>query len=546
MKFKTIIFASLSLAAVLISARLLLQKHPPRPDVVLVVIDTLRADHLPFYGYPKETAPFLSKLAARGVLFEKAYAASSWTAPATASIFTSLYPFQHGVVMGFMAQMNMIRSNPNIKLNRIPEKVTTLPEVFRRAGYRTFGVSDNVNICRAQGFEQGFDRLVTLRHQGGRTLNQRVLDLEEEIRAGGPYFLYLHYNDPHQPYRIALGEDEKTGDPVTDKKAMYDKEIAFVDSRLKELYERFGWSRNTLLVVTSDHGEEMMEREVYGHGKSLYNTVIHVPLLFSWPERERIAAMRLGVNVSTVDIMPTLVSLLGFHRVKGQAGKDLAPELEGKAGAARARSIYSHLHTWAGTPDREPVDGGPGRGLQVRLQGPRHPFPVRPGRRSRREPEPLCRGAEDGAQAGVEPIRLRKNLPPLRRRITSISGSTRRASSICARSATFIDAPAPEIVGKGPSALPVEGVDEVRVSLLDDVPPDLERGRDLAHPDLEIAVEDDDLLDPLVRGQLGRRPVDLGQEEIGHLRAAAELGPVREGDALRPGMALELVEIRER
>ena len=149
-----------------------------------------------------------------------------------------------------------------------------------------------------------------------------------------------------------MEEVEKTGDPVKDKKATYDKEIAFVDSRLKELYERFGWSRNTLLVVTSDHGEELMEREVYGHGKSLYNTVIHVPLLFSWPERERIAARRRGVNVSTMDIMPTLISLLGFHRVKGQVGKDLAPELEGKAGAGRARSIYSHLHTWAGTPDQ--------------------------------------------------------------------------------------------------------------------------------------------------------------------------------------------------
>lgn len=352
MKLRTIIFASASAAAVLLSAYLFLPKHPPRPNVVLVVIDTLRADHLPFYGYPKETAPFLSKLAARGVLFERAYAASSWTAPATASIFTSLYPFQHGVVMGFMAQLNMIRSDPSIKLNRIPDLVTTLPEVFRRGGYRTFGVSDNINICRSQGFEQGFDRLVTLRHQGGRALNRRILDLEKEIRAGGPYFLYLHYNDPHIPYRIPLEEAEKTGDPVKDKKAVYDKEIAFVDSRLEELYERFGWSRNTLLVVTADHGEELMEREVYGHGKSLYNTVIHVPLLFFWPGRERIAARRRGINVSTVDIMPTLISLLGFHRVKSQVGKDLSPELEGKAGAGGARRIYSHLHTWAGTPDQ--------------------------------------------------------------------------------------------------------------------------------------------------------------------------------------------------
>jgi choline-sulfatase len=352
MKLKKILLATLSLAAVLFPVYLFLHKHPPRPNVVLVVIDTLRADHLPFHGYPKETAPFLSKLAARGVLFEKAYAASSWTAPATASIFTSLYPFQHGVVMGFMAQMQMIKSDPRIRLNRIPDKVTTLPEVFRRSGYRTFGVADNVNICRDQGFEQGFDRLMTLRHQGGRVLNRRVLELESDIRAGGPYFLYVHYNDPHIPYRIPLKKAEETGDPLKDKKAMYDKEIAFVDSCLEELYTRFGWSRNTLLVVTADHGEEMMEREVYGHGKSLYNTVIHVPLLFSWPEREIVVPARRAANVSTMDIMPTLISLLGFPRVKGLVGKGLAPELEGKAGADGARRIYSHLHTWAGTPDQ--------------------------------------------------------------------------------------------------------------------------------------------------------------------------------------------------
>src|SRR4030043_1537017 len=109
MKPRTILLISLALAIALISALLLLRKPSPRPNVVLVVIDTLRADRLPFYGYPKDTAPFLSKLAARGVVFDKAFAASSWTAPATASIFTGLYPFQHGVVMGLFAQKKLIK-----------------------------------------------------------------------------------------------------------------------------------------------------------------------------------------------------------------------------------------------------------------------------------------------------------------------------------------------------------------------------------------------------------------------------------------------------
>ena len=351
MKLKTIIFIVISLAAVLFSAVILLRKQPPKPNVVVVVIDTLRADHLPFYGYPKDTAPFLSKLAAQAVVFDKAYAASSWTAPATASIFTSLYPFQHGVVMGLAAQMRLIRKYPQIKINRIPEDMTTLPEVFRQGGYRTFGFSDNANISRRQGFEQGFDRHLCLTHQGAGVINQHVLEMEKEIRTGGPYFLYLHYNDPHMPYRIPLDESEKTGDRTTDLKAMYDKEIAFVDSRLEELYASFDWSRNTLLVVTSDHGEELMEKGFYGHGKTLYNTVVHVPLLFFCPEKKLFAAKRLGVNVSTMDILPTLTSLLGLRPVKGLAGEDLTPALKGKNGSAGNRYIYSHLQKRTGTPN---------------------------------------------------------------------------------------------------------------------------------------------------------------------------------------------------
>jgi arylsulfatase A-like enzyme len=349
MKFKTILIAAVILAAILVPAWRLLRPPSPRPNVVVVVIDTLRADHLSFYGYPKETAPFLARLAARGVVFDKAYAASSWTAPATASIFTGLYPFQHGVVMGLMAQMRLIKRNPQIKINRIPESVTTLPEVFRRGGYRTFGVSDNANISEDQGFAQGFDRLLVSVHKGAAYLNQQVLDLEKEIRAGRPYFLYIHYNDPHMPYKIDLEKNEMTGDQTTDWKAMYDKEVAFVDGRLEELYVRFGWSENTLLIVTADHGEEMNEKGFYGHGKSLYNTVIHVPLLISWPGRKLFSGKRPSVNVSTMDILPTLVSILGLDKVDRLAGQDLTPVLKGKTRAAAKRFIYSHLHLKAGT-----------------------------------------------------------------------------------------------------------------------------------------------------------------------------------------------------
>jgi choline-sulfatase len=318
--------------------------RPPRPNVVVIVIDTLRADRLPFYGYPKDTMPFLNGLARNSTVFAKAYAGSSWTAPATASIFTGLYPFQHGVIMGLMAQKKNIKINPAIKINRIPDDVQTLPEVFKANGYRTFGVCDNANISNRQGFEQGFDTLLTFCHLGGKTINQKLLELEKEIKSTSRYFLYIHYNDPHRPYKVSLGEEERSGDRITDFKLAYDKELTLVDRCIRELYRRFGWDRNTLIVVTADHGEEMMEKGFYGHGRSLYNTAIHVPLLFYYPGGKHISAGKVPDAVSTLDILPTLNGLLGFATIPYLAGQDLSPQLRNPGAASEARYIYSHLH----------------------------------------------------------------------------------------------------------------------------------------------------------------------------------------------------------
>jgi len=344
MKKKISFIAAMVIVAAGFSLWRLFPKHPARPNVVLVVIDTLRADHLPFYGYPKDTAPFLSELAAKGAVFEKAYAASSWTSPATASIFTSLYPFQHGVTMGLLVQKQLIDKDQSIKVNRIPKELTTLPEAFRINGYRTFGISDNFNISEHQGFGQGFDRLLEFSHRGGPFINEQILKMKNEILAEGKYFLYIHYNDPHRPYRISLEESEKSGRRLADMKATYDKEIALVDRCIKDLYDEFGWSQNTMLIVTADHGEEMNEKHRFGHGKSLFNTVIHVPLLFYYPEGEIFSGKRLTANVSTMDILPTLISFLDFPRVKGLSGLDLIPDVKKAAELVNDRFIYSHLH----------------------------------------------------------------------------------------------------------------------------------------------------------------------------------------------------------
>jgi len=340
---KIIFLSIIVLTAILTLSTVLSCKKAPRPNVVVIVIDTLRADRLSFYGYPKDTTPFLSTLAPRSTVFSTAYAGSSWTAPATASIFTGLYPFQHGVVMGLAAQLKAIQKDPNIRINRIPESVQTLPEALKAGGYRTFGISDNANICQGQGFAQGFDKLLNLSHQGAKAMNQKLLELKKEIKSSAHYFLYIHYNDAHRPYKLPLSKKEQSGDRIEDLKRRYDKELALIDGCIRQLYRRFGWERNTLIVVTADHGEEMMERGFYGHGTSLFNTVIHVPLLFYYPESKRVAPGKVSSAVSTLDILPTLNSLLGFADIGDLSGIDLSPLLKDPGTAAKARSIYSHL-----------------------------------------------------------------------------------------------------------------------------------------------------------------------------------------------------------
>jgi len=314
-----------------------------RPNVVVILIDTLRADRLSFYGYNKDTTPFLNSIAHKSTVFNKTYSGSSWTAPATASIFTGLYPFQHGVVMGLLAQLKIIQKDPTIRINRIPENLQTMPEVFKANGYRTFGISDNNNICQGQGFGQGFDKLLNFSHKGAKTINQKLLELEKEIQSSSRYFLYIHYNDAHRPYKLSLREKEKSGDRIEDFRRTYDKELALIDDCIRQLYRRFGWARNTLIVVTADHGEEMMEKGFYGHGKTLFNTVIHVPLLFFYPGSKIVVPGKVPAPVSTLDILPTLNSLLGFADIADLSGKDLSPLLKNPGATVKARYIYSHL-----------------------------------------------------------------------------------------------------------------------------------------------------------------------------------------------------------
>jgi choline-sulfatase len=311
-------------------------------NIVLIVIDTLRSDHLPFYGYPQDTAPFLGELAANGIVFENTYSTSSWTSPATASLFTSLYPIQHGVLTGLLAARETMKIDSEITINKIPAAVETLPEILKKAGYRTFGISDNINISVEEGFDQGFDKLTTYDYIGAERLSEAAKECKEEITTNGKYFLYLHYVDPHMPYfPMKPWIDQRKTSKPTDEQS-YDSEINYVDDNIRKLFQLFGWDKNTLLIVMADHGEEFMDHGGTAHGKTLYREVLQIPLLVFMGD-QGYEARRVKERISIMDIVPTLREYVGLPPSKEDMGVSLMSILRGEEWAFKDRMLNAHI-----------------------------------------------------------------------------------------------------------------------------------------------------------------------------------------------------------
>jgi arylsulfatase A-like enzyme len=330
-----------------------------RPDIVLIVIDTLRADHLPSYGYDKPVAPFLAELASRGVVCERAHATSSWTAPSTASLHSSLNPLQHGVLQGILADLQQARHEQVPVLNRVPESVSMLAEVLRDAGYATFAVTDNPNICREMGFAQGFDHFRNFMYDGAPAVNAAVTTWAPALEAAEPSFLYLHYMDPHEPYHRREPYFQPGGDRREVMVNAYDSEIRWLDDHIRELNDRLGWDENTLIVITSDHGEEFLDHGAFDHGRTLFHEVLDVPLIFVLPDG-RNAGGRVNERVTLLDVLPTLRELVGLPPDSRNQGLGLAALLRGEADALPKRNLFAHLvqPPWFGSLTlRSVIDG---------------------------------------------------------------------------------------------------------------------------------------------------------------------------------------------
>jgi arylsulfatase len=334
---------------------------PPRPgpggpNVVFVTVDTLRADHLSCYGYPRRTSPFLDSLAAEGTRVADASAAASWTKPATGTILTGLHPSRHGALY-------------HGSLLHLPEGKETLAEAFQQRGYVTGGFVANPNLKKVFLFDRGFDTyfdspvedtvtlacirgsgfgailMTLLRHQFNwnyendfAAMNREVLAwLEKNHRQ--PFFLYAHYIDPHIPYDPPAAYREEFAQDhglvlFNERKRkvgidLYDGEIRYTDEGLKQLVtklQRLGAWENTLFVLTSDHGEEFFEHGAIGHGFSLYQEVVHVPLILRGPG---VPAGHVHEEpVQILDLAATVLALAGRERVDFGDGTSFHRRLE--------------------------------------------------------------------------------------------------------------------------------------------------------------------------------------------------------------------------
>jgi arylsulfatase A-like enzyme len=310
--------------------------------MVLITVDTLRADVLTCYGYGNDTSPHLSRLAKEGVRFENVTAASPWTTPSVASITTGKYPDEVGV--------RDLRHG-------LPRSVTTLAERLQRAGYATGAVVSNTLAGPDYGHDQGYDFMHCLRYKDDEGVPSftadRVTDqaLQWMRSAEAPYFLYVHYTDPHDPYlppgefpggaveRKILLENSFSASMKDAVKACYEAEVAFMDREVGRLLDAI--ARDTLVVFTGDHGEEFQEHGGYLHGHTLFQELLSVPLLFRGPGVPQ--GVVIHAPVSHVDITPTLLDRAGIALPDDLSGESLVPFFRNVVRKPRPRILFSVL-----------------------------------------------------------------------------------------------------------------------------------------------------------------------------------------------------------
>ena len=304
------------------------------PNVILVTLDTTRADHLGCYGYGRPTSPNIDRLAGESVVYTRAFATSSWTLPSHASLFTGKLPTSHGAFQDPEGPLRLTQgiSGPDLwdgyRVRGLAQEEITLADLLAGAGYATGAIVAGPWMKRVFGLAKGFQSYddAEISSFSGRLawqVTDAALRFVAEPREG-PFFLFLNYYDPHHPYsppteygRAFLQdlESEGTGgDPYARARALYDAEIRYMDHNLGHLFEelrRRGLYDDSLVIVTSDHGDLLGEHGKTGHGFNLFQGEIHIPLIVKYPAGESEPERR-AEAVQLTDVLPLILERLAI------------------------------------------------------------------------------------------------------------------------------------------------------------------------------------------------------------------------------------------
>lgn len=348
---------SLAIFGLLLSLAFLFTcSRQPKPNIVIVTIDTLRADHLGCYGYKRPTSPRIDEIASRSIVFEKALCQTPQTLPSHTSIFTGMHPRTHKSI----THESVVNDN-----------LTTLAEILKRNGYKTAAFVSSHVLDRRLNLDQGLDLYWEI-HKN-KEIEERRFGQAQEIdftteavldwlrnNRKQPFMLWVHWFHPHRPYNpppryIDLFAGEYDRPNITDSDFLtkvwrekvdlsdydvgyiigcYDGEVAFSDKQVGRLIDEISslhLSDKTIIVLTSDHGEILYEHEHYfGHDIALYEQCLWVPLIITGPGLLS-QAKRIPDLVETIDIMPTLLDLAGIGKPKGIDGRSLLPLIEDRS-----------------------------------------------------------------------------------------------------------------------------------------------------------------------------------------------------------------------
>lgn len=321
------------------------------PNILLIVMDAARAKNLSCYGYHRPTTPNLERFAERSVLYEKAISAGNWSLTGHASIFTGLYPSRHGA---------------HDQHKYLSPEYPTMAELLRSWGYHTLAFCYNAYVSHTTGLDRGFEEfnrvvervprplkkvtrkidsglafLLGMHDSGARFINRQVKTALRRLQHNErPFFMFLHYEEPHEPYRpperynryLPEGVSKQAAQQVNQDRwkyfanlvsmteqdfeiltALYDAEITYLDMQIAEVLrwlEHSGLLDQTMVIITADHGENIGDHQMMGHAYCLYDTLVHVPLIIHYP-KGTVTPSRVTRQVQTLDLLPTILAMLG-------------------------------------------------------------------------------------------------------------------------------------------------------------------------------------------------------------------------------------------